>query len=161
MSAAGGGVQTTAGLTPRTGQSAHWQQEEGWMSHAAKRRVLVVDDEPSICRALAIVLADAGYAVETVVSGDTASSLLRTEHFDAMIVDLRVPDMRGDILFALAAALQPHLRSATLFITGDITERAQQLIAACGCPMLRKPFDLADVLAAVGALVPRRQVISA
>lgn len=161
MSVARVDVQPALAPVPRTGQSAHWQQEEGWMSHAPKPRVLVVDDEPSICRALAIILGDVGYDVETVVSGDTASSLLRTEHFDAMIVDLRVPDMRGDILFALASALQPQLRAATLFITGDITERAQQLIAACGCPMLRKPFDLADVLEAVAALVPGRQVISA
>ena len=148
-------------LAPHKGQSAHWQREEGWMSYGPKTRVLVVDDEPSICRALAIVLADAGYDVETVVSGETASSLLRTERFDALIVDLRVPDMRGDILFALASALQPRLRNATLFITGDITERAEQLIAACACPMLRKPFDLGDVLEAVAALAPRRQVISA
>ena len=161
MSAAGGGVRATPGPAPRTGHNAHWQQEEGWMSHAPKPRVLVVDDEPSICKALEIILSDVGYDVETVVSGDTASSLLRTEHFDAMIVDLRVPDMRGDILFALASALQPRLRTATLFITGDITERAEQLIAACACPMLRKPFDLADVLEAIAALVPGRQVISA
>jgi DNA-binding NtrC family response regulator len=149
------------GASPRSGQNAHWQQEEGWMAHGPKTRVLVVDDEPSICKALSIVLGGAGYDVETVVSGDTATSLLRTEHFDVMIVDLRVPDMRGDILFALAAAIQPQLRTATLFITGDITARAEQLIAACGCPMLRKPFDLADVLDAVAALAPRRQVISA
>ena len=153
-------MRTTDGVSARPGPDAPWQ-EEGWMPHGQRTRVLVVDDEPSICRALAIVLGDAGYDVETVVSGDTATSLVRTEHFDVMLVDLRLPDMRGDVIFALASAIQPHLKTATLFITGDITERAEALIAACGCPMLRKPFDLADVLEAVAALAPRRRVISA
>lgn len=154
-------MRASDGATPRYGQNSRWQGEERWMGHGRKARVLVVDDEPSICRALSIALGNAGYDVETVVSGDTATSLLRSEHFDVMLVDLRVPDMRGDILFALAAAIQPQLRTATLFLTGDITDRAQQLIAACGCPMLRKPFDLADVLGTVAALAPHRQVISA
>ncbi|NUQ91692.1 MAG: response regulator [Gemmatimonadaceae bacterium] len=119
---------------------------------SSRRRVLVVDDEPSICKALEIVLRLAGYDVVTVGSGETATSLLREGRFDAMLVDLRIPDTRGDVIFQLAVALQPHLRTATLFMTGDITERAARLIAACGCPTLLKPIDLQDVLDAVGAL---------
>jgi DNA-binding NtrC family response regulator len=126
-----------------------------------RRRVLVIDDEPSICKALEIVLRRAGYDVVTVESGETATSLLREQRFDAMLVDLRIPDTRGDILFQLAAALQPHLATATLFMTGDITERASRLIAACDCPMLTKPFDLQDVLDAVAAMVPASEVASA
>ena len=126
-----------------------------------RRRVLVIDDEPSICKALEIVLRRAGYDVVTVGSGETATSLLRETRFDAMLVDLRIPDMRGDIIFQLAAALQPHLATATLFMTGDITERASRLIAACRCPTLTKPFDLQDVLDAVAALVPATKAASA
>ena len=127
----------------------------------SRHRVLVVDDEPSICKALEIVLRRANYDVVTVGSGETATSLLREARFDAMLVDLRIPDMRGDVIFELAAALQPHLRTATLFMTGDITERASRLIAACGCPTLPKPFDLQDVLDAVGALTATPHAASA
>ena len=73
-------------------------------------------------------------------------SVVRGEHVDVLVVDLRIPDMRGDALFELAAAMQPHLRTRTLFTTGDITERAQELIEACNCPLLRKPFDLKDLI---------------
>jgi DNA-binding NtrC family response regulator len=120
-----------------------------------RARVLVVDDEPSICRALAIALKRAGYDVVTVENGETATTFVRAERFDALLVDLRIPDMRGDVFFELAAAIQPHLRSATVFMTGDITERAQRLIEACRCPFIRKPFDLAEMLDAVGACVPQ------
>ena len=117
-------------------------------------RVLVVDDEPSICRALQIALGRAGIEASIAESGDAALAKLRSERFDVMIVDLRMPDVRGDVLFELAAAIQPQLRHATLFTTGDITDRAERLIGACNCPMLRKPFELADVVETVRAFLP-------
>jgi two-component system response regulator GlrR len=108
--------------------------------------VLLVDDEPAICKALSLALSRAGYRVSTALSGEAAMSVVRGEHVDILVVDLRIPDMRGDALFELAAAMQPHLRTRTLFTTGDITERAQELIEACNCPLLRKPFDLKDLI---------------
>jgi DNA-binding NtrC family response regulator len=116
--------------------------------------VLLVDDEPAICKALALALTRAGFRVSTALSGETAMSIVRGEHVDVLIVDLRIPDMRGDALFELAAAIQPHLRSRTLFTTGDITERAQELIEACRCPLLRKPFDLKDLIDWVRGVQP-------
>jgi DNA-binding response OmpR family regulator len=136
-------------------------QLEAWMQRSNRVRVLVVDDEPSICKALEIALSRSGYDVMTVESGETATTLLRAEHFDVMVLDLRIPDMRGDTIFEFAAASQPHLRTATLFMTGDITERAQKLIGACHCPTLHKPFDLRDVLDAISALTPRTASVSA
>ena len=108
--------------------------------------VLLVDDEPAICKALSLALSRAGFRVSTALSGETAMSIVRGEHVDVLVVDLRIPDMRGDI--------QPHLRKRTLFTTGDITERAQELIEACRCPLLRKPFDLKDLVDWVRSVQP-------
>ena len=121
----------------------------GQMTH-----VLLVDDEPAICKALALALTRAGFRVTTALSGETAMSVVRSEHIDVLVLDLRIPDMRGDTLFELAAAIQPQLRSRTLFTTGDITERAQELIEACRCPLLRKPFDLKDLIEWVRGVQP-------
>jgi DNA-binding NtrC family response regulator len=117
-------------------------------------RVLVVDDEPSICRALTIALSRAGYEAMSAQSGEAAHEMLRAERYDVLVLDLRIPDVRGDVLFHLAVSLQPHLLRQTLFITGDVTERAQALIDDCQCALLRKPFKLEDVLAAVATLCP-------
>jgi two-component system response regulator GlrR len=108
--------------------------------------LLLLDDEPAICKALSLALTRAGYRVSTSMSGDHGINIVKKERVDAMIIDLRIPDMRGDTFFELASAIQPHLRSRSLFTTGDITERAQELIEACNCPMLRKPFDLKDLI---------------
>ena len=127
------------------------------MGAGERIRVLVVDDEPSICRALAIALQRAGCEAVTAESGDAALTVLRAQHVDALVLDLRIPDMRGDAIFHLAAALQPHLRRQTMFVTGDVTDRADVLIRACGVPYVRKPFTLADITETVRALVPQSQ----
>jgi two-component system response regulator GlrR len=117
--------------------------------------VLIVDDEPAISKALGTALTRAGFRVTTALSGETAMSVVRGQQVDVMVVDLRIGDIRGDALFELAAATQPHLRARTLFTTGDITERAQELIEAVGCPLLRKPFDLKELIDWVRSVQPR------
>jgi DNA-binding NtrC family response regulator len=117
--------------------------------------VLLVDDEPAICKALSLALTRAGFRVSTALSGETALSIVRGEQVDVLVLDLRIPDMRGDAFFELASAIQTHLRTRTLFTTGDITERAQELIEATRCPLLRKPFDLKDLIDWVKGVQPK------
>ncbi len=117
-------------------------------------RVLVVDDEPAICKALTMALSRAGFDAVAAQTGESALAILRSERVDVLVLDLRIPDTRGDVIFELAAAIHPHLRTQTLFLTGDISERALRLIAACKCPSLRKPFELRELTDAVAALAP-------
>ncbi len=121
-------------------------------------RILVVDDEPAICRALTITFERAGYAVFHAISSASALELLAREHIDVLVADFRIPDGRGDVLYHYASAMQPHLREQTLIVTGDVSDRVEMLIDSCGCPYLRKPFfSLADIVDAVRALAPRRE----
>ena len=120
-------------------------------------RVLIVDDEPAICRALTIALTRAGFDAISAQSGDGALSVLSSEHVDVMVIDLRIPDTRGDVVFEIAAATYPHLRHQTLFMTGDISERAYKLILSCKCPSVRKPFELKELIGAVQVLAPHRE----
>lgn len=140
----------------RTGVSRMPERNTGDAASADPVRVLVVDDEPAICRALSIALTRAGYDVRTAFSGDAALAVLATQHVDVMVIDLRIPDTRGDVVFELAAATYPHLRYRTLFMTGDISERAYKLVLSCKCPSLRKPFELKELIDAVHALAPSR-----
>ena len=58
-------------------------------------RVLVVDDEPQIRRALRLVLRANGYLVTEVAAGEAALDALATDDFDLVILDLMLPDMDG------------------------------------------------------------------
>jgi DNA-binding response OmpR family regulator len=124
--------------------------------HPVRARVLIVDDEPAICRALTVALERAGFDAIAAQSGDSALTVLSLEPVDVLLLDLRIPDTRGDVVFELAAATHPHLRDRTLFMTGDISDRALKLIQACKCPVIAKPFELRELIAAIEALVPHR-----
>lgn len=63
-------------------------------------RLLVIDDEPQIVRALRPGLAAAGYDVESVGSGVEALAVVAERAFDVLIVDLGLPDMDGKELIA-------------------------------------------------------------
>lgn len=120
-----------------------------------------MDDEPSICRALSIALRRAGCDPVVAPDGEAAIDVLRREHVDVMLLDLRMIGMRGDSLFHVAVAIQPQLQRQSLFITGDVTERADALIRSCGVPYLRKPFALSEVIRAVFELAPQRRSATA
>jgi DNA-binding NtrC family response regulator len=124
--------------------------------HPVRARVLIVDDEPAICRALKVALERAGFEPIAAQSGDSALTVLSLEPVDVLLLDLRIPDTRGDVVFELAAATHPHLRDRTLFMTGDISDRALKLIQACKCPVIAKPFELRELITAIEALVPHR-----
>lgn len=101
--------------------------------------VLLVDDDAAVAKALAALLSRAGYRVSVAGSAREAEILL-DQRFDALVLDLRMPEMRGDALYYLASARQPWLADRTVFVTGDITEQAEQIISQTGCQMLLKPF---------------------
>jgi DNA-binding response OmpR family regulator len=123
-------------------------------------RVLVVDDEPLICKWLAVWLTWDGYDVRIALNGETALDVVRGQHIDVMVIDLRVLDIRGDILFELVTSVQPHLRQHTVFITGDITDRANGLMAACYSPVLYKPFDPGELTNAIAGQMQRAPLSS-
>ncbi len=65
-------------------------------------RLLVVDDEPQILRALTPALQAEGYAVETAANGEAALTKMAADPCDLVIVDLGLPDMDGkDVILRL------------------------------------------------------------
>lgn len=116
-------------------------------------RILLMDDDHAVARALATALRRAGY--EVAVAGSAAEGeVLITERFDAMVLDLRMPETRGDAFYYLACNKQPWLQGRALFVTGDITEQAERLIEPTGCHMLLKPFRTDVMLAEMLLIAP-------
>jgi two-component system OmpR family response regulator len=116
-------------------------------------RVLLVDDDPAVGKALAAVLRRAGFDVSLAGSVAQAEELLEIR-FDAMVLDLRMPEMRGDAFYFLACVRQPWLTCRALFVTGDITEQAESIIENTGCRFLLKPFRAEAMVAELELIVP-------
>lgn len=84
------------------------------MSRATRPRILIVDDEPAIRRALSRYLRSRGCDVETAAHGRAALSLLAQAGFDAIVSDVEMPQMDGVTFLRLALAREPSLRHRVL-----------------------------------------------
>jgi CheY-like chemotaxis protein len=118
--------------------------------------VLVVDDEPSIRAFLTRAFQGAGHEVTTAADGPAALRHLGVAAVDVLILDHRMPGMDGVETYRRALELRPELARRTLIMSGDVLDPALHAFArAHDLPLLAKPFDLADGLAAVEAILRR------
>jgi DNA-binding response OmpR family regulator len=115
--------------------------------------VLVVDDEPSMRSAMFTFLRSLGHDVTVVSGGSAARRLLAEETYDAILLDLRMGDGGGDVLYHDLRVSDPEQAARVVFVTGDTqSDAARRFLAEAGRPSLSKPFqldDLATVIAAV------------
>lgn len=117
-------------------------------------RILVVDDEPELTSLMRDMLEGAGYEVATAESGAVALELLDMARFDAVVSDLRMPDMDGSALWRELSTRHPSLSRRMLFVTGDtLSLDAQKFLRNSRSDSLDKPFSKTDLLAKVATLV--------
>jgi DNA-binding NtrC family response regulator len=103
-------------------------------------RVLVVDDEETICVALDAWLTKEGYHVETAGSGLDALALLSEKIFDLYLVDIKMPGMDGLDLLARIRELQPEATIIMITAHGSIQTAVEAMKRGAG-DYLCKPFD--------------------
>ena len=115
--------------------------------------ILIVDDDPAVLRVLERSLIKVGARVSAALDAEAARQIAVADPVHALVLDYRMPGLRGDALLELLAATDPALRKRTLFMTGDISEAADERLLATGCPVMTKPFGLLDFIAAVAELL--------
>ena len=116
-------------------------------------RVLVVDDEAEFADMLRETLEQAGYEVATAESGAVALELLAEARFDAIVSDMRMPDMDGVALWRAVHERLPALSRRMLFVTGDtLSAGIRSFLDDSGCEALDKPFAPAELLRRIRAL---------
>lgn len=108
----------------------------------SRARLLLVEDEPTIAVAMARLLDRWDFDTVPARSGTEASAILAHSSVDLVVIDLRLPDMRGDEVYHRLCREHPDLASRTLFMTGDFSEQALNAIEQTGRPYLLKPFEL-------------------
>jgi len=108
----------------------------------SRRRVLVIDDDPAVVRALVRTLRDYDVRSETSGREGLATLLSSGASFDVVLCDVLMPDLAGpDIYEALERAL-PSLCSRVVFITGDaFTARCRTFLERAPVVWLEKPFE--------------------
>jgi two-component system response regulator TctD len=119
-------------------------------------RILLVEDHLELSRWIGKALQDARLAVEFAVDGEEADTLLRTQEYALVILDLTLPRLDGlEVLKRLRAR---GARTPVLILTarGGLNDRVQGLNLGAD-DYLAKPFELAELEARVKALLRRSQ----
>jgi len=118
-------------------------------------RVLIVEDEHKIARALKKALEQETYAVDVAFDGDEGHAMATTEPYDIAIIDRMLPGSY-DGLAIVKAMREAKVHTPVLFLSalGSITERTAGLDAGAD-DYLVKPFALEELLARVRALLRR------
>ena len=110
-------------------------------------RVLVVDDDPAILELVDAALRAEGYAVETAADAGTALDWLWATwdaQPDVILLDLQLPAVDGQTFAELYRALP--VRHAPLVLMSGLPEAAAVAQEVAARDVLRKPFDLDDLL---------------
>ena len=116
-------------------------------------RILVVDDEPQIRRALSLNLGARGYEVFEATTGEAALRVIADEHPDLVLLDLGLPGMDGIMVLE---AVRGWTKVPIIVLTVRDDERSKvEALEAGADDYVTKPFGMAELVARVRAVLRR------
>jgi DNA-binding response OmpR family regulator len=117
---------------------------------SSKKKILIVDDERDIVKALTIRLQTNGYEVVTAFDGAQGVFIAHKENPDLVLLDIRMPSGNG---FSVAQQLRKSshtLHIPIIFLTGSPETNAEQRAQELGARFyIKKPYDPEELLDAV------------
>ncbi len=116
----------------------------------AGARILVVEDDPRVRSSTVEALQDLDYDPVACSSGEEAIARFDAQTFDLVISDIVMPEMTGPELIKILKERRTDF--AVLFVTGYVGEEGGDIV---GYELLRKPFTVGALAAAVGAALSR------
>ena len=120
---------------------------------AGPKKILVVEDEKPMARALELKLTKAGFEVKKSGNGEGVLEMLQDEHFDLVLTDLIMPKMNG---FALLEQLQKqHLTTPVIILSNLSQEEDEAKAKALGAKefFVKSNTTIANVVEAVETIL--------
>jgi CheY-like chemotaxis protein len=117
-----------------------------------KKKILVVDDDPVVMKAVTIKLTGAGYDVITASDGTKAVTSARSDKPDAIILDLNFPDDFGTVawdgyrIMEWLKRLDNGIKTPIIVVSGNAAEKVESRVRALGAvAFFQKPLDFAEL----------------
>ena len=119
-------------------------------------RVLLVDDETIFTKNMSKLLKNRGYQVTAVNSGDSAIRELEHDHFDVIVLDLKMPGMDG--ITTLQEVMKLGLFTETLILTGHGSiDTALEAMKLGAYDYLTKPCEIDELVAKIEAAWEKKE----
>jgi PAS domain S-box-containing protein len=146
-------------LLPRAGSLAPSAATESATAElralGGKRKILVIDDEQLVLRAVRRVLGQHYEVVITDAARQAVQLVLDGQRFDLILCDLMMPDMSGMEFYEWLVSIRPEEASRVVFLTGGaVSARADEFLRGVSNPRVEKPFDVTRLKELVRLLLP-------
>ena len=123
---------------------------------ARAERILVVEDEPTVAQLIADVLAEEGFRVDKLLDSREAITRVRTQGYDLVVCDLKMPHLDGRAFFRALANTNSPLQHRLIFVTGDtLSPHTLEFLESSGLPYLAKPFLVEELKQVVQQAIAR------
>ena len=116
-------------------------------------RILAVDDEPVVLDLLVDYLKLFGHRVDVAKTGKTAIEMIEKYPYDAILLDIRLPDLSGTEVYRRSAKHHPALARTVIFNSVDTYQpQIRDFIRESGNRSIQKPFELDDLQVALSSI---------
>lgn len=119
-------------------------------------KVLIVDDEETVCDILSDILEDEGYSCKTVPSAHDALAKLSEDTFDVALVDIRMPGVSGLELLSVMRESYPATQVIMSTAVNDV-DTAVEAMKKGASDYILKPFSVDGLCERVGSVLKRRE----
>lgn len=124
-----------------------------------KPKILIVDDEPDICKALEFLLKREGYTVTSVNSGEDAIEKLKTDGFDVVITDLKMGRVDGMTVLERAKEINPDMPVVMMTAFASI-ESAVEAMKRGAYDYIVKPFLNEEIKLTIKKVIEHKKTIN-
>ena len=129
------------------------------MADVNPARVLIIDDEPLICRSLSEYLIEHGYETETAADGAQGLAKARAEQFDVVLVDLRMPHVNGLEVITVLKVEQPDLPMVVVSGTGVLRDALDALRRGAWDYVTKPIRDMDEIVMVVARVLEKARLI--
>ncbi|HVP37159.1 MAG TPA: sigma-54 dependent transcriptional regulator [Terriglobales bacterium] len=120
-------------------------------------RIMVIDDEESMCRFMQIMLQKEGYDVTSTVSSKEALEEMKSKNYDLVIADLMMPEMNGLELLSRAKSIHPDVNFIVMTAYASV-DTAIEALKKGAFDYITKPFKVDEIKIAIKKSLTQRRI---
>lgn len=133
-------------VTKVLGVSLPAQDQKAEPKTSSLGRALVVDDEATIRQVVAKGLHDDFEQVDQAPNGEVALDMIRTSHYDCILLDLKMPGISGQEVFERTIRYDSKIADCIVIMTGDTASpETASFLSSLRNAVIHKPFTLNDL----------------
>ncbi|MGY5854724.1 MAG: PAS domain S-box protein [Candidatus Thorarchaeota archaeon] len=134
------------------------QVDQGTKDLDDSGRILIVDDNSSLCKSLRMIFEKVGYFVVGALTGKEALTAANKMRFDIALLDIRLPDMDGTDLLSELSRIHPEMEF--IVITGYASvETAVRAMEKQASAYLTKPLNIESTLDTIARIIEKKKLI--